>query len=124
MPGFVKYNPNPINKRVGDCVIRAISKATGQSWEETYTGICLKGFELCDMPSSNYVWGEYLKDKGFHRQLAPDGITVEQFAREYPRGIYVLAISGYVVCVVDSEWWDTWDSKDEVALYYWERKER
>ena len=31
------FNPNPIkNKRVGDCVIRAISKALNQSWEETY----------------------------------------------------------------------------------------
>ena len=30
------YNPNPIkNKRVGDCVVRALSKATGKSWEET-----------------------------------------------------------------------------------------
>ena len=24
------YNPNPAGKRVGDCVIRAICKATGQ----------------------------------------------------------------------------------------------
>jgi len=39
--GFVFYNPNPLKKHVGDCVIRAISKATGQTWEKTYTELCL-----------------------------------------------------------------------------------
>lgn len=27
---FIFYNPNPSGKRTGDCVIRAIAKATGQ----------------------------------------------------------------------------------------------
>lgn len=27
---FIQYNPNPRGNRVGDCVIRAISKATGR----------------------------------------------------------------------------------------------
>lgn len=27
---FIKYNANPSNNRVGDCVIRAISKLTGR----------------------------------------------------------------------------------------------
>ena len=40
---FIKYNANPSNNRVGDCVIRAISKLTGMSWEKTYTEIALKG---------------------------------------------------------------------------------
>lgn len=29
--GLVFYNPNPTGKRVGDCTVRAISKALGQS---------------------------------------------------------------------------------------------
>ena len=61
---YVEYNANPQKKRVGDCVIRAISKATGMSWEKTYTEICLQGFRMCDMPSSNSVWGEYLRENG------------------------------------------------------------
>ena len=35
------YNPNPMARSVGDCTVRAISKATGQDWEETYIGLCL-----------------------------------------------------------------------------------
>lgn len=63
------YNPNPMKSRVGDCTIRAISKAAGQSWETTYAGLCLSGFALCDMPSANHVWGAYLRRLGFRPVL-------------------------------------------------------
>lgn len=46
---FIFFNPNPAGKFVGDCVIRAISKATGQSWEKTYIGIVEKGLNMRDM---------------------------------------------------------------------------
>ena len=47
------YNPNPAGKRVGDCVIRAICKATGQDWETVFSGIMVKACMLSDMPSAN-----------------------------------------------------------------------
>ena len=34
---WIKRNENPINNRVGDCVVRAISTALNQEWEKTYT---------------------------------------------------------------------------------------
>ena len=64
------YNPNPIkNKRVGDCVVRAISKALNQSWEETYIELSLLGYIMGDWGSSNSVWNAYLKSKGFIRAI-------------------------------------------------------
>lgn len=54
---FVSYNANPNNMRVGDCVIRSISKALGQSWLQTYIDLCIQGYLMCDLPSSNSVWG-------------------------------------------------------------------
>lgn len=33
---FKKYNPNPYAARVGDCAIRAMSKALDQSWEKSF----------------------------------------------------------------------------------------
>jgi hypothetical protein len=44
--GYINYNPNPARKLVGDCVIRAISKVTEQSWEDTYLGLMLQGFVI------------------------------------------------------------------------------
>ena len=123
---FIKYQPNPRGRSAGDCVIRAISKATGQDWDTTYAGVCRKGYELCDMPSSDYVWGEYLKDLGFRREVVPDDFgsdyTVETFAAEHFRGTYILAIGGHVVCVVDGNWYDSWNSGNEVPVFYWARE--
>lgn len=59
---FVRYNPNPAGKNVGDCPVRAICKATGQGWHETYVQLCMQGLALADMPSANNVWGAYLKN--------------------------------------------------------------
>lgn len=125
--GYAKYNPNPAGKSVGDCTVRAISKALEQSWEQTYAGLCLQGFEMRDMPSSNAVWGAYLRRNGFRRYVIPDTCpdcyTVEEFAAEHPQGTYILAISGHVVCIKDGDWHDTWQSGNEIPLYYWERNE-
>jgi len=66
------YNPNPTGKSVGDCPVRALSRALGQSWDETYAGLALKGFCLGDMPNADSVWGPYLRDHGFTRYLIPD----------------------------------------------------
>ena len=123
---YVKFNPNPDGKSVGDCVIRAISKATGKSWEDVYTGVCLTGYSMCDMPSANCVWGAYLRNNRFMREIVPNECpecySVSDFAREHPRGTYILALNGHVVCVHDGDWYDSWDSGDKIPMYYWKKR--
>lgn len=125
---YIKYNANPIHKHVGDCTVRAISTALNQEWETTYIGMVLQGFIMCDMPSANHVWGAYLKSKGFTRRILentfPDYYTVSDFCRDNPCGIFILAISGHVVAVIDGDYYDTWDSGNEIPIYYWERKDK
>lgn len=122
-----EYNPNPAGARVGDCTVRAISKATGQSWEKTYAGLCVQGFESCDMPSANHVWGAYLRKHGFRRHALPDNCpdcyTVAEFCREHPHGLYVLAISGHVVCVCEGDYYDSWDSGSEIPSFFWAKED-
>lgn len=121
------YNENPGGARVGDCVVRAIATVTGQEWEETYIGLCLQGFIMRDMPSSNAVWGAYLHERGFTRGICseecPKCYTVRDFCAEHRAGRYIMAISGHVVAVIDGDYIDTWDSGDEIPLYYWTKKE-
>lgn len=121
------YNPNPVRgSNVGDCTVRAISKALDQDWETTYAGLSFVGFFLSDMPSANRVWNEYLKRKGFKRYVisneCPLDYTVNDFARDNPIGTYVLALDGHVVTVSDGYYWDSWDSGNEIPLYYWSRE--
>lgn len=119
------YNPNPVQSRVGDCVIRAISKATAQDWEKTYIDLALQGLIMHDMPSANHVWGQYLRGRGFVRHPIPDECpdcyTLGQFCADHPRGTYVVAVDKHVICVVDGDHYDTWDSSQEVPMYYWEK---
>ena len=126
MSRWKQFNPNPENgQRVGDCTVRALCKAMNQDWETTYVGLSLFGFSLSDMPSANRVWGAYLKKNGFHRRLVDDRgqyiYTVDDFCRDHPEGTYVLGIDGHVVCVQDGFYWDTWNSGNEIPIYYWER---
>lgn len=36
MGGFVEQNQNPKRRNVGDCTVRALSLATGKSWDRIY----------------------------------------------------------------------------------------
>ena len=124
---YRRYNANPDRKQVGDCVIRAVSAALGQDWETTYAEIALEGYQLCDMPSANHVWGAYLRRKGFTRNIIPDECpdcySVADFCRDHPNGTYILSLQGHVVAVIDGDYYDTWDSGSRIPLYYWQRKE-
>ena len=124
---FVFYNPNPERNLVGDCVIRAVSKLTNKSWDDTYMDIVLQGFMMHDMPSANHVWGTYLHENGFERTVipntCPDCYTVYDFTQDYPTGTYMLATGTHVIAVVDGDYYDTWDSGNEIPIYYWKKKE-
>lgn len=125
MSRWIKYNPNPRGSVVGDCTVRAISKAMNQDWDTTYAGLSSYGYALSDMPSANHVWGAYLRRNGFERRLINDHgqdiYTVEDFCMENQDGTYILAIPGHVVCVKDGNYYDSWDSGQEVPQYFWTR---
>lgn len=124
---FRYFNPNPQNNLVIDCTVRAISKVTGQTWDSTYIGLAVKGYESKDMPNSNAVWSKYLRQLGFRREIipntCPDCYTVKEFCEENPRGAFLLATGNHVVAVVNGDYYDTWDSGDEVPVYYWTKGE-
>lgn len=123
---YIFYNPNPANRVAGDCTIRAISKITRDSWDDTYLDIALKGFIVKDMMSANYTWERYLHDIGFEKTLLPQCpycYTVRAFCYDHPYGEYILGTGSHVVAVIDGNYYDAWDSGNEIPLYYWKRKE-
>lgn len=124
---WIEYNANPTEKRVGDCVIRALSRTLDQDWERTFVELCLQAFMLCDLPNANNVWGEYLRSRGYRRGIltddCPECYTVRDFCRDFPRGRYVLALHEHVVAVIDGDYYDTWDSGDKAPLYYWYKED-
>ena len=121
---YVRYNANPLQANAGDCVIRAISKATQKKWNDVYAELSVKGYAAKDWGNSNHVWDAYLRDLGYVRKVipntCPDCYTVRQFADDHPNGKYILATGSHVVAVIDANYFDTWDSGNEVPIYYYE----
>lgn len=122
---WIKYNPNPAGRNVGDCSVRAISVALDVDWEEAYELIARAGFVMADMPSSDSVWSAVLRSHGFYREAVPNTCpecyTAADFAADHPKGIYVLGFGGHVATIVDGILYDSWDSSKEIPQYYWHK---
>jgi hypothetical protein len=121
------YNANPYKIRVGDCVIRAISKALNQSWEDTYIDLTIQGYLMGDLLSSNAVWDAYLKSKGFKRHIVPNDCpecyTIEDFCNEHSKGVFVIGTGTHCVTIENGCVFDTWNSSDETPIYYYHKGE-
>lgn len=121
------FNNNPAGRRVGDCAVRAVSAALGTDWETAYDLIADAGYKMGDMPSSDSVWGAVLRQHGFYRRAipnnCPDCYTAADFARDNPFGVFVLGFGGHVSAVIDGDIYDTWDSSNEIPIYFWYRKD-
>lgn len=124
---YIEYNPNPVGRKVGDCAVRAISKALKVDWETAYLMIAMNGLQMGDMPSSDSVWGAVLRQNNFYRKaipnFCPDCYTARQFAEDHPAGTFVLGFGGHVATIVNGNIYDSWDSSDEIPVYYWYRKD-
>lgn len=124
---WVMFNPNPDNRFVGDCAVRAVAAALDVDWETAYAMIAAKAFSFRDMPSSDAVWGSVLRQHGFKRAVVPnscpDCYRAEDFARDNPEGIYVLGFGGHTATIRDGQLLDSWDSSKLVPQYFWYRED-
>lgn len=120
-------NKNPRGRAVGDCTVRAISMATNNGWAETYLDLCLFGLLMADMPSANAITAAYLKKNGFQRknipETCPDYYSVKDFCRDHKDGIFILGTGTHMVAVINGDYYDAWDSGDELPVYYFEKME-
>ncbi len=123
---FIEYNPSPVGARVGDCSVRAVAKALDTTWENAYLMIAVQGYQMYDVISANSVWGNVLRQHGFQRfnlpTDCPDCYTVRDFCEDHPNGTYVLGTGNHVVTAVDGDYFDTWDSGNEIVAYVWHKK--
>lgn len=108
-------------------MIRGIAILTDKSWEYTYIEIITHGYSMYDMPSSNEVWGTYLQSHGYKRRVIPNTCpscyTVKNFCDDNPYGRYLLATGSHVIAVIDGDYYDTWDSGDEIPIYYFSKED-
>lgn len=118
-----EFNNNPCGRKVGDCSVRAISKALNLGWEAAHLMLDINAISMGDMPSADAVWGATLRQHGFYKHLINEYMTAEEFCESHRHGIYTLAFGGHVATVIDGTLYDSWDSSKEIPQYYWSKEE-
>lgn len=111
---FKFYNANPLGRRVNDCTVRAISRATGRSWDETYQELSGFAQELAVMPDNVFYIDAYLSEH-FEKVFAcknNNSITVGDFVERNPYGTYLITMSGHITCSEDGVIYDTFNPSD------------
>lgn len=124
MKMYSHYDPNTRGSKVGDCVIRSISKVMNKTWDDVYIELFVQGFFMGDIMNGNSVWGAYMVKNGFKRKVldCDKCITVAEFAETHPNGAYVLGTGTHAVACVDGCYCDSWDSGNELPIYYYEKE--
>lgn len=114
------YNPHPQQKLVGDCVKRALVKATGNSYRDVQIELNRIKRELGEKCyTRDRVWREYLKRHNFLKVSYPavagkKRMNVERMAEENNyNDVYVCQCAHHLVCVTNNKYWDTWDSGEK-----------
>ena len=115
---FCYYNANPLNRRVNDCTVRAISLATNQTWDNTYIMLSEFARLQCIMPDEVYYIDEFLnnnfikicgcKERGRR-------ITVGEFVDRNPKGTFLITMNGHITCCVDGCIYDTFNPEDRIV---------
>lgn len=116
-------NPNPLQKEVPDCVVRAICIALDLDWYTVYDSLCHIGRKEANMPSADAVWGKLLYYMGFTPFLlphtCPQCTPIQQFCGMYPNGTYIIGTGSHAVAVINGDYYDSWDSGNEIATFFW-----
>ena len=121
---FELENVNPKNRKTGDCVIRAITKASGLEYKQVYEmlfNLSLKsGFILNDKK----VYEKLLNDLGFVKMKQPrkadnTKYTIGEIDRLIGSGIAVVSCAHHLTCVKDYVCYDLWDCRyKSIGNYY------
>lgn len=122
---YINLNLNPTKSNTDDCAVRAIALALNKSWKKIYMDIALEGVEMYKMPNDKSVVNEYLKKQGFTRHTmpeCPDCYSVKEFTYDHPNGTYILGLLDHIVTVIGGDYYDTWDSGDEIVIFYWTKE--
>lgn len=111
------HNNNSLGLFENDCTVRAISTATGNTWDDTYK-------HLSNIARLN---GTMMDDKDFIRdyldsryiRLVDIPIRVGEVAGAFPDNILLITMNGHITCAKYGIIYDSFDCRDRVAEYCW-----
>lgn len=126
---FKYNNPHPKGKRVGDCVKRAITLASGKDYMEVQRDLnkfkkITKSSVFNDPKNYKYYIENILNGKKitFQAEKGKSRMTGWLFAIDHPTGTYILRMAGHLSCCIDGQINDTWNCSHKCVYNVWEIK--
>lgn len=115
---FVYYNANPKGENIGDCVIRAISLALNLDYYKVIDLLYkTSDYFNCDMLVRD-CYGSFL-DNHFPKVIPNAPKTVDEIAKDFEYNTLLIRIEGHLTCAMNSDIYDTWDTRDELVDMFW-----
>ena len=113
---FIKYNNNPKGRKTGDCVVRAISLALNQTWEDTYAQFLDVALETGYAIATKEHFTIYLKQRGYEKQKMP-----KEFADEIAEKdtTYIVNLANHLTVIKNKNLYDIWDCSRKSVGNFW-----
>ena len=121
---FKEHNANPKNKNTCDCVIRALTMATGDTYENVYKELFSISLKTGYMLNEKRVEDKYLEAHGFIKMKQPkknDGTKykINEIRLLTSASVIVIRCANHLTCVKDGVLIDTWNCGNKTINNYY-----
>lgn len=123
---FVYENLNPKGKHTGDCTIRALANALGETYKNTLESMVTlslqTGYAINDPKLLKHKLKMFTELKS-PRHPDKTKYTGKQFCEEFNKGVYICHMgSHHLTVVIDGKVHDIWDCTDKCVGKVWKIK--
>ena len=124
---FKEFNANPKNRKTSDCVVRALTVATGISYKEVYTELFNISLESGYMLNEKRVEDKFMERHGFVKYKQPrkndnTKYTINEIRLLSNAPVIVIRCAGHLTVVKNGVLIDTWNcGYKSISNYYVKR---
>lgn len=117
---FIEYNANPYRVNIDDCVIRAITYATGKDYFDVMDGLIAVADEHDWDIDEIRTMNSYLMSIGWEHCELEFPMTVKQFAEAIadPR---IVVVNGHATCTKNGNTYDTWNPNRYIVKHIYRK---
>ena len=111
------YNANAVNRFTDDCVIRAISCATGKSWDYVYDYLS----DLAQLEGTLFDKKEFIVNYLDNTFCRLDGVygRIGEVSAMYPNSTLLISSKSHIVCSKQGVLFDTFDPRNLEVEFVW-----
>jgi hypothetical protein len=121
MADFRYWNENPSFEHRNDCVTRAITLASGLPYAEIRRKLRNTASLLdCESSLCPTCYGFLIQEVLGGVPKDCNGMTVEEFADNYPIGTFLVRMNGHISTVIDNCIYDIFDCRKHLLTNAWQ----